>query len=76
MASEVKVEHRPKRLLDPGRDVNDRLSLLTRGWYNGTTLPAIGAVTWFDDGTPWAVFTVEDLVYNVDVREYVRAKGL
>src|SRR3970282_2187870 len=30
------------------------------------TLPAIGAVTWFDEGTPWAVFTVEEVVYNID----------
>jgi hypothetical protein len=34
-----------------------------------------GAATWMDDGKPWAVFTVEDIVYNVNVREYVRAKG-
>lgn len=42
---------------------------------NGSTVPAVGAVTWFDDGTPWAVFNVEDVVYNVDVQEYIRAKG-
>ena len=30
---------------------------------------------WFDEGTPWAVFTVEDIVYNADVQEYIRAKG-
>lgn len=42
----------------------------------GNTLPIVGAVTWFDEGTPWAVFSIEEVVYNVDVREYVRAKGL
>jgi hypothetical protein len=41
----------------------------------GHTIPAVGAVTWFDEGTPWAVFTVEDVVYNADVREYIQAKG-
>jgi hypothetical protein len=28
-----------------------------------------------DDGKPWAVFTVENAVYDVDVQEYIRAKG-
>jgi hypothetical protein len=28
------------------------------------------------EGSPGAVFTVEDVVYNVDVTEYVRASGL
>ena len=39
---------------------------------DGHTIPAVGAVTWFDEGTPWAVFTVEDVRYNVDVDEYIR----
>jgi hypothetical protein len=42
---------------------------------DGYTIPAVGAVTWFDEGTPWAVFTVEDVIYNADVREYIQAKG-
>ncbi len=33
------------------------------------------AITWLDEGTPWARLTTEDVVYNVDVREYIRAKG-
>jgi len=45
------------------------------GTINGSTIPAVGAVTWLDEGTPWAVFAVEDVVYNVDVQEYIRAKG-
>jgi len=40
-----------------------------------TALPATGAVTWFDQGKPWAVFTVDDIVYNADVSEYIRAYG-
>jgi hypothetical protein len=43
---------------------------------NGNTTPAVGAVTWFDEGRPWAVFTVEAVIYNADVSEYVRATGL
>jgi hypothetical protein len=43
---------------------------------NGYMIPKRAALTWFDQGTPWANFTVEDVVYNSDVRDYVRAKGL
>lgn len=35
-----------------------------------------GAAIWMDDGKPWATFTVEDIVYNADVTEYIRATGL
>ncbi|MBN1247996.1 MAG: hypothetical protein JXC32_10090 [Anaerolineae bacterium] len=42
---------------------------------DGHRLPLVGAVTWFDEGTPWAVFTVEDIVLNVDVSEAIRAAG-
>ena len=45
------------------------------GTLNGNTTLTVGAVTWFDQGTPWAVFTVEDVVYNIGVQEYIRAKG-
>jgi hypothetical protein len=38
-------------------------------------IPATGAVTWFDQGKPWAFFTVEEVVYNVDVSEYLRQEG-
>ncbi|MFO8061152.1 MAG: hypothetical protein R6U70_10930 [Bacillota bacterium] len=34
-----------------------------------------GAVTWFDQGDPWAVFRVEDIRFNADVAEYIRARG-
>ncbi len=46
------------------------------GNVNGYTIPKRAALTWFDQGTPWANFTVEDVVYNADVKDYVRAKGL
>ncbi len=42
---------------------------------NGNTIAVVGAVTWFDEGTPWAVFTVDEVVYNADVIEYIRTAG-
>ncbi len=42
---------------------------------NGRPFLTVGAATWMDDGKPWAVFTVEDVVYNVDVKDYIYAKG-
>jgi hypothetical protein len=42
---------------------------------NGQLLPAVSAAIWIDDGKPWAVFTVEDIVLNTDVNDYLRAKG-
>lgn len=45
------------------------------GTIDGHATFTTGAVTWFDEGTPWAVFNVEEMVYNVDVAEYIRAAG-
>jgi len=47
----------------------------TWGVVNGHKLCIVGAAIWMDDGKPWAVLTLEDVVYNVDVREYILAKG-
>jgi hypothetical protein len=41
----------------------------------GTQLDAIGSATWLDQGKPWAVFTLEEVNYNVDVSQYIRQKG-
>ena len=38
-------------------------------------IPSPAATTWLDEGTPWAVWTIEDVVYNVDVSEYIKARG-
>jgi hypothetical protein len=48
------------------------------GWgcFFGLKLPTPAAVTWLDQGAPWAVFDVEDVAYNVDVSETIRASGL
>ena len=37
---------------------------------------AVGAAEWFDQDGPWAYFEAEDMRYNVDIREYIRARGL
>lgn len=63
------------------RDTADEAKILwlneVRDWrdVNGYVVPTVGAVTWFDQGVPWAIFTVEHVVYNVDVSAYIRAIG-
>ncbi len=42
---------------------------------DGHPVSTLAAVTWFDEASPWAVFTVEEVVYNVEIEEYIRAKG-
>jgi hypothetical protein len=39
-------------------------------------VPKTGLATWLDQGKPWAYFTAEDIRINVDVDEYLRARGL
>lgn len=41
----------------------------------GTKLGAVGSATWLDQGKPWAVFALEEVKYNVNVREYIRQRG-
>lgn len=41
----------------------------------GSPIGASGAATWLDQGKPWAVFTIQDVVFNVDVSEYIRRPG-
>lgn len=41
----------------------------------GAALETVGAATWQDQGKPWAIFTTEEIVYNVDVSDYIRASG-
>ncbi len=42
---------------------------------DGMNLSAVGAATWFDQGKPWATFTLEEVEYNVDVSQYIRQRG-
>ncbi len=41
----------------------------------GTNINSISSVMWLDQGKPWAIFNVEELVYNVDVSTYILQKG-
>lgn len=43
---------------------------------DGVLTNTVGSATWLDAGKPWAVFTLEDARFNVDVSDYVRAKGI
>jgi hypothetical protein len=45
------------------------------GQLNGRTSLIMGSVTWLDQGTPWLIARVDDIVYNADVSEYIRATG-
>lgn len=38
-------------------------------------LAAMPLLGWLDQGSPWAFFTLEETAYNVDVSEYIRARG-
>jgi hypothetical protein len=40
-----------------------------------TTSMATGSAMWLDHGKPWAYLTLEDIVYNVDVGEYILQRG-
>ena len=42
---------------------------------DGTVIASSGTATWMDDGKPWATFNIEDLRLNVDIKEYIRARG-
>lgn len=35
----------------------------------------VGSAMWLDQGSPWAYFTVEELIFNVDVSTYIRHRG-
>ena len=39
-------------------------------------VPAMGSATWADSGRPWAFFKAEDIRYDVDVSDYITARGL
>ena len=41
----------------------------------GTNLSDTGSATWLDQGKPWAVFTLEEVDFNVEVSDYIRQRG-
>ena len=46
-----------------------------RAWGDrgGKVIPTSAALTWYEDGAPWALFEVDEVVYNVNVEDYLRA---
>ncbi|MFA9444500.1 DUF6544 family protein [Egicoccus sp. AB-alg6-2] len=42
---------------------------------DGLPVPARAAVTWADESGPWADLRTESVIYNADLREYVRQQG-
>jgi hypothetical protein len=49
--------------------------VVTWGDLDGRLTAIDTEVTWSDEGSPWARLTTEDVVYNADVEEYLRARG-
>lgn len=41
----------------------------------GRLLPLRSTVTWADEGSPWADLTTEEVRYNADLADYIRADG-
>jgi hypothetical protein len=37
--------------------------------------PRVSYATWLDQGQPWAAFTLEEMQFNLDVSEYLQARG-
>jgi hypothetical protein len=66
------------RCRDAGQELK-KILWITQGLPGKTTegakISAIGSATWLDQGKPWAVFTLEEVKYNVDVRDYILRKG-
>ena len=66
------------RYRDPG-DQAKKILWITRNVVgkkiDGTQLDAAGTATWLDQGIPWATFTLEEVKYNVDVKDYILQKG-
>jgi hypothetical protein len=55
----------------------DELTLwITEGTLSTELIGATGSAMWIDEGQPWAFFTLEEVIFNSDVSQYVRAKGL
>lgn len=42
------------------------------GVFNDVLVPRVSSIQWSDQNEPWAEWTVEEIVYNVDVTEDVR----
>ncbi len=45
------------------------------GKVNGWMMPTLFAAQWMDESSPWLVARIEDVVWNVDVSDYIKADG-
>lgn len=65
------------RWKEAGSESKTRYVVEPQGWNTvyGVLLPDPAAATWEDEGTPWLVVSLSDVAYNVDVSEYIRARG-
>lgn len=52
-----------------------QLDILAWQEYHGRLIPSRSTVTWVDEGSPWLVIELDDIIYNADVNEYIRAEG-
>jgi hypothetical protein len=66
-----------ERWKDAAAENKTRWVLEPNDWeeINGLLLPHTAEATWEDEGRPWLVISLNDVVYNVDVSEYIRARG-
>jgi hypothetical protein len=66
------------RYRDPGEG-KDKLLWITRNEKRnpipGTKIGAVASATWLDQGKPWAIFALEEMECNIEVKEYIRARG-
>lgn len=51
------------------------LDVITWQEFEGLLLPATATATWADEDSPWLVMHLDEVVYNVDIEQYIRAKG-
>ncbi len=58
------------RYKDPGSESETLWlnEIIEWGVVDGKYVPTIASATWLDEGTPWAVFRVEEVIYNADVQ--------
>lgn len=45
------------------------------GEVDGWPAPLRTTVTWADEGSPWARFRTEEVIYNADLGDYIRGEG-
>ena len=62
-----------------GAQDSDKTSWINKavewGEVNGHPVPLRAEVTWADEGSPWARLRTEDVRYNADLNDYIKAEG-